>query len=69
MPGPAVGTLELDGHDILMALPGLVEHEAVVRLGIAMQDRFVEHGLAAHGIEDAGEKAEEVLPLVGMDIE
>ena len=59
MPSPAIGTLELDGHDILVALPGLVEHEAILQLGIAMQDRFVEHGLAAHGIEDASEKVEE----------
>src|SRR6476620_6386772 len=52
-----------------MALPGLVEHEAILRLGVAMQDRLMEHGLAVHGIEHAGEEVEKRLPLVGMDVE
>jgi hypothetical protein len=39
-----------------MALPGFIEHEAILRRRIAMQNRLMEHGLAAHGVKHSIER-------------
>lgn len=56
MPGLTIGAQQLDPYDIPMALPGFIEHEAILRRRIAMQNRLMEHGLAAHGVKHSIER-------------
>ncbi|MXQ13136.1 hypothetical protein GR328_17030 [Microvirga makkahensis] len=52
MPSITIGAAELDREDIVVALPSLKEHGPVRRLGIFVQECLMEHGFAAHCVED-----------------
>src|SRR5882724_7786092 len=69
MPRAAIGPVQLDVHDVVVALPCLVEHEAVLGFRIPMEDRLAEIRLLAHGIEHAFQKLEELVAPFGHNLE
>src|SRR5690606_35532798 len=53
MPFRPVWPPELNLDHVVVALPGLAEHEAVCRLRVAVQHGLMEHRLVAHRVEHA----------------
>src|SRR5438874_431676 len=60
MPGLAVRPMELDAENILVALPGLIQHEPVLARRIPVENGLVEHWLAPHRVEHAFQQLKEL---------
>src|SRR5262245_34982654 len=69
MPPLPIGPPKLNLDDVLVVLPGLIEHEAILAAGIPVQDRLVEHGLGPHRIEDAAQQLEKFCAPLLDDLE
>jgi hypothetical protein len=64
VPGRAIRPVELNLQHLLVAFPGLIEQEAVLVAGIAMQHRPVIGRLMLHRIQHGGQPLQElVAPL------
>jgi hypothetical protein len=59
----------LDVQNVLVAFPGLKEHEAMRGLRVAVQHRLMERRLVAHRVEHAVQELKELLAPFRHDLE
>src|SRR5690242_5633612 len=52
MPGLPIRPMQLHAQHVLVALPGLAKHEAVLGRRVTVQDRLMEGGFVPHCVED-----------------
>jgi hypothetical protein len=52
--------MKLDVENILVALPGFIEHEVVLGRRVPVKDRLMEHGFVPHRVEHAFQELEEL---------
>ena len=53
MPSLTVRPMKLDVENVLVALPGFIEHEVVLGRRVPVEDRLMEHGFVPHRVEHA----------------
>jgi hypothetical protein len=68
MPRSTIGAMKLGVENILVTLPGLVEHEAILGRRVSMQHRFAEHRFASHRIKDGLQELEKLVAPFRLDV-